>query len=679
MYRDQLLCVIAPPRVQSVEGLQEKITASGDALRAVFSKLGQVHFASLFILPPRPSTHGAGRETSLGLEIVVDDLVDSRDLINRMVALGIEIFWPLYADYSDTPDDGSADKRSRWLQNFLVANLHRADGGFVGTRDRSVKQIHQEAALFRELRKIAPSDPKDFDRETLADHIASKMQSDKRFVWAENAAPRSEWRDATMKPFTRFIRILKRFLGIAWPIVVIAAFLILFAMVGAVLLMAATAILGRDVVFEGAAVFGSCFEQAIPVVNLLLAGALITPCVIILALRQVLSVSAAIALVSTTILAETVIVIGALINYVFPHFWVDPIIKSALPILGILSAWGFVVTFCVVVLLFLLAVLLAATIAIVPPYLGKRGMYTVLLVFVVLLFCATRMLSHGTIDWFDAHRFLLAEAFAKPLVSGHSFVGGITKFDGIAGLWLSIVALGAWLIARLLSWSSVHFHQWLMEFDRPRESARRPPERAHQTHESIVVCEAELLSRCNHMISLTEIRPWRPWQRFWLRFWLRVVGLLGHMWWVDGKLGEARGIHFAHWHVIDQGRRLLFLSNYDGDFSGYLDDFIRGASNGINLIWRRSRLEKRSAAHTGQPAVARARCFPPTRFGLFRGCSHEQWFKAYVRDSMLPHVLRFEAYRETCADVDRATRVRDALRDERNVVNNDQIMRALES
>ena len=52
--------------------------------------------------------------------------------------------------------------------------------------------------------------------------------------------------------------------------------------------------------------------------------------------------------------------------------------------------------------------------------------------------------------------------------------------------------------------------------------------------------------------------------------------LLGYVFFTEGVLGGAPGIHFGHWRVIDNGRRFLFCSNYDGDFGGYLDDFIDG-------------------------------------------------------------------------------------------------------
>ena len=37
--------------------------------------------------------------------------------------------------------------------------------------------------------------------------------------------------------------------------------------------------------------------------------------------------------------------------------------------------------------------------------------------------------------------------------------------------------------------------------------------------------------------------------------------------------------------MIDNGRRLLFLSNFDGSWENYLDDFIDKASIGLTGVW----------------------------------------------------------------------------------------------
>ncbi len=205
--------------------------------------------------------------------------------------------------------------------------------------------------------------------------------------------------------------------------------------------------------------------------------------------------------------------------------------------------------------------------------------------------------------------------------------------------------------------------------------------RAQQVHPSIETCEARLAAGTAHMISLTDLRSPHRWSAWWTRAILRLVTFFGRVYYTEGRLGEARGIHFGHWHLIDDGRRLLFCSNYDGTFGGYLDDFINGASTsfGVTLFWRWTKLDRRAAAAGGQPSVSHPRAFPPTRFLGFRGVKCELRFKSYARDSMLPHLYRFDACKLSIDDIERATALRDALFGERSERNDDLIMRIIEA
>jgi hypothetical protein len=199
-----------------------------------------------------------------------------------------------------------------------------------------------------------------------------------------------------------------------------------------------------------------------------------------------------------------------------------------------------------------------------------------------------------------------------------------------------------------------------------------------QTHDAIEACEASLAGKVGHMISVTDVRSrLHGWA---LRLLMRFIMFLGESWFTEARLGNAEGIKFGHWHVIDGGRRLVFCSNFDGEFGAYLDEFILGAADGINLTWRWTELRPREPAAVGQPGVTRARRFPPTRLLAFGGCKHEQWFKAYARDSMVPHLFRYEAYNHSNQDITRATRLRDALAaPSPDLVQDDRIMRAAES
>ena len=138
----------------------------------------------------------------------------------------------------------------------------------------------------------------------------------------------------------------------------------------------------------------------------------------------------------------------------------------------------------------------------------------------------------------------------------------------------------------------------------------------------------------NHLISVTEIKTGHPRDKntmlnryktrregrlrsITLRVVLYVINLGHRLLQNKGSLGGLTTIHFARWVVIDKGRRLLFLSNYDGDWGQYLSDFIDGPVRGLSAIW------------------SNTQGFPRTKWLVRYGANDEQRFKAYARNSQL--------------------------------------------
>lgn len=241
-----------------------------------------------------------------------------------------------------------------------------------------------------------------------------------------------------------------------------------------------------------------------------------------------------------------------------------------------------------------------------------------------------------------------------------------------AAIYLLLVAGLLYLIAPLL------IPPWGRARHRPTAATSHTALAPLQVHPTIEQCEAHLARRVGHMISLTELRrPWLHRPQLWLR--LRIIAWLGHIYFTESILGNAPGIRFGHWHLIDDGRRLLFCSNFDGTFGGYLDDFILSAAEGVNLCWGLTEILPRRAAISGHPAIARAQRFPPTRVWMYAGCHNELAFKSYARDSMVPHLHRYEAYRLTWQDVNRATRLRNALFATPSPVHDEALLRALDA
>ena len=52
-----------------------------------------------------------------------------------------------------------------------------------------------------------------------------------------------------------------------------------------------------------------------------------------------------------------------------------------------------------------------------------------------------------------------------------------------------------------------------------------------------------------------------------------------------GSLTGISTIHFVRWLVVDGGRRLLFVSDYDNSWENYIDEFAEMILSGLDAIW----------------------------------------------------------------------------------------------
>jgi hypothetical protein len=113
----------------------------------------------------------------------------------------------------------------------------------------------------------------------------------------------------------------------------------------------------------------------------------------------------------------------------------------------------------------------------------------------------------------------------------------------------------------------------------------------------------------------------------------------------SGYLGSMRTVHFAHWAFINNGSRLMFLSNFDHSWESYLDDFIEKAHVGLTLAW---------GCGVG---------FPPTRYLINDGASYGSKFKAWARHSMAVSRFWYSAYPDLTVDqIERNRRIATGLR-----------------
>jgi hypothetical protein len=96
-------------------------------------------------------------------------------------------------------------------------------------------------------------------------------------------------------------------------------------------------------------------------------------------------------------------------------------------------------------------------------------------------------------------------------------------------------------------------------------------------------------------------------------FLLRATDFLAPYLFSKGKLSGIPTVHFARWLIINEGRQMLFLSNYDGNAEDYLRDFIHIAAKQLTLMF----------CHT--------QGFPRTRLMVFGGAQDAQGFMDWAR------------------------------------------------
>lgn len=135
----------------------------------------------------------------------------------------------------------------------------------------------------------------------------------------------------------------------------------------------------------------------------------------------------------------------------------------------------------------------------------------------------------------------------------------------------------------------------------------------------------EELGAQNHFVSITTIRPGVVrWVALWL--WLQLVNLAARFLYNPHGLFNIASIHFARWQILRDGR-LLFLTNYDGSFGGYLGEFATVGGGGVSGIW----------SHVVG--------FPRTFLIFFGGGARdEQRFKCYARTSQVETLLWYRRY-----------------------------------
>lgn len=163
------------------------------------------------------------------------------------------------------------------------------------------------------------------------------------------------------------------------------------------------------------------------------------------------------------------------------------------------------------------------------------------------------------------------------------------------------------------------------------------------------LAQAEALARIedqdvtNQFSAMGSLKPGRT-RRWTSSFVLWITGYAARHAFARGHLARIKTIHFARWVWLDDKRRLIFCSSYDGSLDSYNDDFINKAGFGLNLTF---------GGGIG---------YPRTRWLVLGGAEDEQHFKYYLRRHQLPTQVWYNAHPGlTALDLERNARIRAGL------------------
>ena len=125
---------------------------------------------------------------------------------------------------------------------------------------------------------------------------------------------------------------------------------------------------------------------------------------------------------------------------------------------------------------------------------------------------------------------------------------------------------------------------------------------------------------------------------------LRLIDFAARHLFTRANLAGIKTIHFAHWIVLDDYRRVIFTSYYDGSLESYMDDFIDKVAFGLNA------------------AFSNGVGYPRTRFLLFDGAKREEEFKAFLRRQQIPTHVWYSAYPQlTARNIENNALIRSGL------------------
>jgi hypothetical protein len=213
---------------------------------------------------------------------------------------------------------------------------------------------------------------------------------------------------------------------------------------------------------------------------------------------------------------------------------------------------------------------------------------------------------------------------------------------GVVMLPVIVIGFPFWLIA-------------LRQHERRDIPSTDVPDRAHL--DELAAMEDILVQ--NQLTALGYVKP-GTFRRLTLTAVLWILSYGSRHIYNNGNLAGIRTIHFARWVFLDDKRRLIFASNYDGSIESYMDDFIDKVAFGLNA------------------AFSNGFGYPRTNWLIARGAKDEEAFKNYLRTHQISTQVWYSAYGDlTARNIADNAAIRAGLRGEMGPAQAEQWARRL--
>ncbi len=177
-----------------------------------------------------------------------------------------------------------------------------------------------------------------------------------------------------------------------------------------------------------------------------------------------------------------------------------------------------------------------------------------------------------------------------------------------------------------------------------RQELKEPPTDHHLDKSKVSLLQKhEKFNLQNQFSAVGNIKPGTFRLRF-LKKTLWMINRVSRYVFNKGMLATIPSIHFARWVFLDNHKRLIFISNYDGTSDQYLTDFVNKQPAPMSAIF----------CHMMD--------FPKTKWLVLEGARDMKGFVAWARKKQIPSQVWYSAYKDlTVKNIIANTKIRMGL------------------